>query len=363
MYKMSDKEFYEVYGRMPRRTKKKKIKVYWHRVIVALIILILMIVGMVKLVKLIVGKFRSGGDKDTSSSVAAVDGDPSAEPGNKETDKAYQGIELTVCIDPAHGGFDKGTVADGRYEKDDTLTIALALKEHLESCGVKVVMTRTDDSFVRVEDRSRIANEQGADIMLSIHRGSNEIAGSDIQGFEAWIHNAEPSADKAFAEKIMSKLEEMGISENRGVRLGYPDDSSVNYAINEQTVMPSVLLNMGYVTSSIDDQLFDANLEAYARAIGNGMIETAASLGVIDDKGVRKSEGQLRSDKPAVKEEAPESKREDPEEENDREEEPYEEDPQEYQWEPEEEIYEEPQEEYLYTDDGMGYYTEPMMTE
>lgn len=304
MYKMTDEEFYEIYGRMPRRTKKKKIKIYWHRIIIALIILILLIIGIVKLIQFIVGKVKGGSeDKDTSSVSSEVDDyiDPDAETENKENDADYSGVELTVCIDAAHGGFDKGTENENsRYEKDDTISIAYVLKQYLESCGVNVVMTRTEDVFMDVDDRCSFANGQNADIVISIHRGGTEIAGSDVQGFDAWIHSSEPGVDKAFAEKIMSKLEEIGISENKGVHTGYPGDSSINYQINDQTQMPSVLINMGYVTNSIDNQLLDANLEAYGRAIGNAVIETATELAIIDGNGARLKEGQLLSDKTAA---------------------------------------------------------------
>ena len=375
MYRMTDEEFYEVYGRMPRRTqnkKKKRIKIYWHRIIIALIILALIVFGIVKLVKLIVGKISGGKGDDSSSSVSSAvndDDDYYAEPKNKEVDADYQGIDLTVCIDPAHGGFDNGAEGeDGRLEKDDVLNIAMALKAHLEGCGVNVIMTRTDDTYSDVKARSSIANEQGADLFISIHRSSSDIYGSDMHGFEADIHNAEPEIDKAFALKIMTKLEEIGISENKGVRGGYPNDSTVNYEINELTKMPSVLLDMGYVTSSIDNQLLDANLEAYARAIGNGIIESAEEQGIIDENGARKTEGQLLSDKPAPTVETPreqtsESEADDSSEAENEYDDVYGEQNYDLFQEEQQEEPLQTEEDHVYTDDGVGYYTEPMMTE
>ncbi|MBQ8965373.1 N-acetylmuramoyl-L-alanine amidase [Ruminococcus sp.] len=379
MYKMTDEEFYEVYGRMPRRAqpRKKKVKVYWGRIIIALIILALIIFGIVKLILFIVGKVKGGKEepnKVTVSSAVDSDDDYYAEPENKEKHTEYNGIELTVCIDAAHGGFDKGTEdGSGRAEKDDTLKIAQALKEHLEGCGVKVVMTREDDSYLTVEQRSSIANSQGADLTISIHRSSSEVPGSDLHGFEAWIHSAQPEMDKAFAGKIMSKLQEMGISENKGVHVGYPEDKTADYPINEKTSMPSILLDMGYVTSDIDNQLLDANLEAYARAIGNGIIETAVDLGIVDENGARLKEGQLRSDKPAAEAELVVAKTDDStgSSESIAEESSFAEETDDStynEWGYEEpadssQYEEQTEDEYVYTADGMGYYTEPMMTE
>ena len=374
MYKMTDEEFYEVYGRMPRRTdpkkRKKKVKVYWHRIIIALIILALVIIGIVKLISFIAGKVK--GDKEEESSSSKVSAAESGEdyyaaPENKEKDAQFHNVELTVCIDPAHGGFDNGTSDDsGRLEKTDTLNIALALKQHLEGLGVKVIMTRTDDTFLSVEERAAAANNGSADLFVSIHRSSTDIEGSDIHGFEAWINNAEPEKDRAFAQYIMAKLEEIGISENKGVRAGYDNDKSVNYPITEITKMPCVLLDMGYVTSSIDNQLLDANIEAYARAIGNGIIESAAEQGIIDKNGKRLVSGQLTSEKAVA------GKKPDVSAENDSESRPDESSV------PDDESqaeinewgnYDDPSQNenaadgFEYTDDGVGYYTDPMMTE
>ena len=102
----------------------------------------------------------------------------------------------------------------------------------------------------------------------------------------------------------MAKLEEVGISENKGVHAGYPYDNTVDYPINQNVKMPSVLLDMGFLTSSIDNQLLDANIDAYSSAIGNAIIETATELGVIDASGTRLAADQLLSDKPAPAEPA-----------------------------------------------------------
>ena len=261
-------------------------------------------------------------------------------------------------------------------QKNDTLEIAKALKEYLEGCGVKVIMTRSDDSYVSVKDRCDIANNNGADLFISIHRSSTDIPGNsenkenDDHGFEAWINSSRPEFDKVFAEKIMTRLQEVGRSETRGVRAGYPDDSSVNYPVNKLTVMPSVLLNMGYITNSIDNQLLDANLEAYAKAIGNAIISGATELGVTAENGSRLWDGQLLSnkksteDKPAETESKPDESSESEDssqldEDGDTQDGYGEYDDVDYNGDTQ--VESEP--DIVYTDDGMGYYTDPMTTE
>jgi N-acetylmuramoyl-L-alanine amidase len=142
--------------------------------------------------------FTSSADKKGDDYYAA--------PENKENDVVYDGIELTVCIDAAHGGFDKGTLGeDDRLEKNDTLKIAEALKEYLESCGVKVIMTRTDDRYISVEERCKIANDNGADLFVSIHRSSSEIEGSDTHAEQQCGHDARHKTDTLHGTLVLDR--------------------------------------------------------------------------------------------------------------------------------------------------------------
>ncbi len=303
---MSDQEFYELYGRMPRRNKKKKIKIYWHRIIIALIILIGLIVGLVKLVTFTVGKIK--GSNDDNKAAAADNSSTAREDKKTEKDNGeqkqeehiiYSDVQLIVCVDAGHGDYDAGTTdRDGtRYEKDDDLAIALKVRDYLESCGVTVIMTREDDSFLELGDRCEIANEAKADFMLCLHRNSYD---GDIQGVEAWVHNSEPTADTTLAKNLLADLEKAGISANRGVQYGYVGNSHLNYYINNDTVMPSVLLELGFLTDDLDNQLFDENIDAYSVAIGDATIETAIQLGIIDKDGNRLKEGQLISEEKPI---------------------------------------------------------------
>ena len=75
-----------------------------------------------------------------------------------------------VVIDPGHGGIDNGTQAGGPNEKEIVLTFGLALRDRIEKSGkYRVVMTRTDDTFIPLADRVRIARNQSASLFVSIH--------------------------------------------------------------------------------------------------------------------------------------------------------------------------------------------------
>jgi N-acetylmuramoyl-L-alanine amidase len=81
----------------------------------------------------------------------------------------------TVVIDAGHGGHDPGAIGpSGLKEKQVTLEIAKALKEKLDRDGRKhgitnVYLTRSDDRFIPLEERTGIAKKQGADLFISIH--------------------------------------------------------------------------------------------------------------------------------------------------------------------------------------------------
>ena len=90
-----------------------------------------------------------------------------------------------VVIDAGHGGHDPGAVGLGIREKTLTLGLARALRDELlRQGGVRVALTRSDDTFLVLEERSEIARQLGADLFLSIHADSagekDEVTGASI---------------------------------------------------------------------------------------------------------------------------------------------------------------------------------------
>jgi len=80
----------------------------------------------------------------------------------------------TIVIDPGHGGKDPGAIGRGGLkEKDVVLDIARRLKKLLERQGHRIIMTRTDDTFIPLSDRTQLANSRTADLFVSIHANAN----------------------------------------------------------------------------------------------------------------------------------------------------------------------------------------------
>lgn len=177
---------------------------------------------------------------------------------------------LIVCVDAGHGGKDNGSDYKGRYEKDDNLKLAQAVAAYLADKNVKVVMTRSDDTFLRLSERCEIANQSGADYMLSLHRNDGEG-----NGVETWISASGLEETDALANHIMEALDTAGIQRNRGVKKGTQTGESSNYYINIHSDMPSCIVEMGFINDASDNQLFDEKLVAYAAAIGDAVLATA----------------------------------------------------------------------------------------
>ena len=117
-----------------------------------------------------------------------------------------------IVIDPGHGGLDNGTQSSGESEKNLVLNFGLALRDRIEKSGkYRVVMTRTDDTFIPLADRVKIARDQSAALFVSIHADSLPHREGDAQG--ATIYTLSDRASDAEAAKLAE-------AENRADAIG-----------------------------------------------------------------------------------------------------------------------------------------------
>jgi N-acetylmuramoyl-L-alanine amidase len=117
-----------------------------------------------------------------------------------------------IVIDAGHGGIDNGTQSSGESEKNLVLGFALALRDRIEKAGkYRVVMTRTDDTFIPLDDRVKIARTQSAALFVSIHADALPRAEGDAQG--ATIYTLSDRASDAEAERLAE-------AENRADAIG-----------------------------------------------------------------------------------------------------------------------------------------------
>jgi N-acetylmuramoyl-L-alanine amidase len=135
-----------------------------------------------------------------------------------------------LVIDPGHGGPDNGTRAGEETEKNLVLAFGLALRDRLEKSGkYHVVMTRTDDTFIPLDDRVRFAHNQSAALFVSIHADYLPHNEGDAQG--ATIYTLSDKASDVEAERLAE-------AENRADAIG-----GVNLT-NEPTEVADILIDL-----------------------------------------------------------------------------------------------------------------------
>lgn len=118
-----------------------------------------------------------------------------------------------VVLDPGHGGYDHGARGPhGSREKDLVLAVARDLARELRARGIQVVMTRTEDVFVPLEERTNIANDARSDLFVSIH--ANAAADARIRGTETFFLSLDATDDAArrLAERENRAFGEAGAS-------------------------------------------------------------------------------------------------------------------------------------------------------
>lgn len=209
-----------------------------------------------------------------------------------------------IVLDPGHGGKDPGAIGvDGIAEKDIVLAVAkkLALKLKKEM-GVEVVLTRSDDTFVELKDRTAMANAEQADLFISLH--VNASPNPDARGLETYYldNTTDEAANRLAAREnavarssvtdiqfILSdmiqnlKLEDSITLAHRlhasvvsqvGQRYGEVRDLGVKKALFYVLVgarMPSVLVEMFFVTHKSEARALAK--EAYQDAIVDALLE------------------------------------------------------------------------------------------
>jgi N-acetylmuramoyl-L-alanine amidase len=169
---------------------------------------------------------RSGPDEGSASSttLAALGAVPlpPKRPGSR-TD-----ARRVVVLDPGHGGVDPGAVSvTGAFEKDLTLAMARVVRDQLTATGrYRVVMTRDSDVFLRLRDRVAKAREAGAELFISLHADS--IGSSDVRGLS--VYSLSENASDREAATLAAR-------ENRadaldGINLTAENDEVVNILIS-----------------------------------------------------------------------------------------------------------------------------------
>ncbi len=214
-----------------------------------------------------------------------------------------------ILIDPGHGGKDPGAlkewVFDGKkvllQEKDITLTIGLMLRESLQKAypDKKILMTRSTDVYLKLEERTDIANsvklnENEAILYISVH--VNASLEQSVSGYEAWYLSPDyrrQVLDKKISEDedVQSILNDMleeeytmesvliskFVLEGIGAQVGDLSKSrgmkAYDWFVIKNSMMPSVLVEVGFITNETEARLLgdESYLKKVAQGVYNGL--------------------------------------------------------------------------------------------
>ncbi|MFN3515885.1 MAG: N-acetylmuramoyl-L-alanine amidase [Novosphingobium sp.] len=214
-----------------------------------------------------------------------------------------------VVIDAGHGGKDPGAISNGVQEKDLTLTMALALRDELlRGGGVRVALTRSEDRYLFLGERSAIARQLGADLFISLHadsteaatgatgatvytlsaKGSNEVAermaarenaADSINGVRIIEQNNDVSAilvDLSQRESLAKSelFARLILREGQGL-MPFKESlpQSAAFAVLKAPDVPSVLFETGYINNSADISRLrsEAGRQALARTLARAI--------------------------------------------------------------------------------------------
>lgn len=191
----------------------------------------------------------------------------------------------SITIDAGHGGSDPGAIytdEDGTIwrETDINLGVALKVRDILEDHGVRVVMTRTTEKDVVRRSRPELANEEKTALFISIH--TNSVAENDqANGIETWgsLETSKALAgvtDKEFARNVQSAVIDKTDARDRGIK------DSVDLTVLVYSVMPSVLIEVGFITNEEErENMFSESYRnKLAEGIAEGILKTFEDMGV-----------------------------------------------------------------------------------
>ena len=199
-----------------------------------------------------------------------------------------QKTSVTVVIDPGHGGTDPGFLSENTkllQEKELNLLIAKKFGSYIEENlqHVKVVYTRTDDSFPSLEDRVNKANSIQADYFISIHCNAN--AQKKVHGTESHVHSLQSKKSLALAKEVEKEFSTRAGRKSRGVKDS--DDREHSLQVLKFTSMTSVLVECGFLTNEKEANYLNTTYgqeiiaSAVYRAFRNTIVQEFTSIAFV----------------------------------------------------------------------------------
>ena len=187
-----------------------------------------------------------------------------------------------VVVDAGHGGHDGGTQGFGVQEKQCALEIAKRLDHHLRRLGIRTIMTRGNDTFVELDERSEIANRNKASAFVSIHLNADGTS-AETAGVETYFSSRKRLGDLVKLRERFALAPKQTLKDGRSERLARMIQKAVcqttqaadrrardsNYLVVMQTECPAVLVECGYLTNQPESQKL--TVETYQEKIATAI--------------------------------------------------------------------------------------------
>jgi len=208
----------------------------------------------------------------------------------------------TVVLDAGHGGHDTGALGRNSREKDITLAIVLKLRDYIHDNmkDVKVILTRDDDTFIELYRRARIANENKADLFISVHCNSTKATSAyGVETFVMGLHKSEANLAVAKAENAAILLEDDYVEKYDGFD---PNslEGNIFFSMMQNAFLDRSLEFAGKVQHQLVDNLHMLNrgvkqagfLVLFKTAMPGVLIETGFISNAKDEKFLLSDKGQ-----------------------------------------------------------------------
>lgn len=176
-----------------------------------------------------------------------------------------------LCFDYGHGGKDSGASYSGRKESNDVLSLGRAIATEIRRYGVIVDETRTSDATVSLGDRSDFENRNTYDYFISFHR--NAYVPEKAKGVETYTYLSSNTSSKGLAKRIQTSLVALGFVD-RGVK-------EANFHVLRETKAKAVLIEIGFIDNSNDNNVFDSNRNEIIKALTKAIL-TQISVSYIE---------------------------------------------------------------------------------
>ena len=208
----------------------------------------------------------------------------------------------TIVLDAGHGGHDTGALGKNSREKDITLAIVLKLGDYIRENmkDVKVILTRKDDTFVELYRRARIANENKADLFISVHCNSTKsVYAFGVETFVMGLHKSEANLAVAKAENAAILLEDDYVEKYDGFNPNSPE-GNIFFSMMQNAFLDKSLEFAGSVQHQLVDVLRMPNrgvkqagfLVLYKTAMPGVLIETGFISNPKEEKNLLSEKGQ-----------------------------------------------------------------------